>query len=133
MGAPLVQAQWRRRAARATATPKVRAAIQASAEPASVLAARFGTTGQTVYKWKRRDTVPDRSHIPHRLQTTLAPAQEAVVLRKTLLVSIDDLLARAIGLEPMAPSMARSGSFSTRASRVLVWTGVCVGMGWQSA
>ena len=103
----------------ATTTPKVRAAIQASAEPASALAARFGTTGQTVYKWKHRDSVHDRSHTPHRLQTTLTPAQEAVavVLRKTLLVSLDDLLALAIGLEPMAPSMARSASCSTRRSQ----------------
>ena len=65
----------------------------------------------------------DRNHTPHHLQTTLTSAQEAVavVLRKTLLVSIDDLLALAIGLEPMVPSMARSGSFSAQASRVLVW------------
>jgi len=46
----------------ATTTPRVRAAIQASTEPASALAARFGTTEQTVYKWKHRDTVHDRSH-----------------------------------------------------------------------
>ena len=98
--------------ARATTTPKVRAAIQASDAPASVLAERFGTTEQTVYKWKHRDSVHDRSHTPHRLQTTLTPAQEAVavVLRKTLLVSIDDLLALAIGPEPMAPPMARCAS-----------------------
>ena len=96
----------------ATTTPKVRAAIQASTEPASTLAERFGTTEQTVYKWRHRDSVHDRSHTPHRLQTTLTPAQEAVavVLRRTLLVSIDDLLALAIGLEPMAPPMARCGS-----------------------
>jgi hypothetical protein len=79
----------------ATTTPKVRAAIQASAEPASALAERFGTTEQTAYKWKQRDSVHDRSHTPHRLQTNLTPAQEAVavVLCKTLLVSLDDLLA----------------------------------------
>ena len=41
----------------------------------------------------------DPSLMPHRLQTTLTPAQVAVavavavVLRKTLQVSIDDLLA----------------------------------------
>ena len=79
----------------ATTTPKVRAAIQASLEPASVLAERFGTTEQTIYKWRHRDSVLDRSHTAHRLQTTLTPAQEAVAvaLRKTLLVSLDDLLA----------------------------------------
>ena len=98
--------------ARATTTPKVRAAIKVSTEHASALAERYGTTEQTVYKWRYRDSVHDRSHTPHRLQTTLTPAQEAVAvaLRRALLVSIDDLLALAIELEPMAPSMARSGS-----------------------
>jgi transposase-like protein len=66
----------------ATTTPKVRAAIQASDAPASVLAERFGTTEQTVYKWKHRDSVHDRSQTPHRLQTTLTPAQEAVSTAK---------------------------------------------------
>lgn len=79
----------------ATTTPKVRADIQASDEPAWVLAERHGTTEQTVYKWRHRDSVEDRSHTPHRLQTTLTPAQEAVAvaLRRTLQVSLDDLLA----------------------------------------
>ena len=53
----------------ATTTPKVRAATQARDEPASVLAERFGTTEQTVYKWKHRVTVHDRSHTPYRLQS----------------------------------------------------------------
>lgn len=93
----------------ATTTPKVRAAIQASGEPASALAARFGTTEQTVYKWKHRDSVHDRSHTPHRLQTTLTPAQEAVAvaLRTTLLVSLDDLLA--VVREFLNPNASRSG------------------------
>ena len=93
----------------AATTPKARAAIQASAESASTLAERFGTTEQTVYKWKHRDTVHDRSHTPHRLQTTLTPAQEAVAvaLRTTLLVSIDDLLA--VVREFLNPNVSRSG------------------------
>ena len=96
----------------ATTTPKVRATIQASDAPASHLAERFGTTEQTVYKWRHRDGVWDRSHTPKRLQTTLTPAQEAVAvaLRRTLLVSLDDLLALAIVLEPMAHK-ARCASF----------------------
>ena len=51
----------------------------------------------------------DRGHKPHRLQTTLTPAQEAVavVLRKTLLVSIDDL--PAVVREFLTPDVARSG------------------------
>ncbi len=53
----------------ATTTPRVPAMIQASAEPARVLAERFGTTGQTIWTWRKRSTVQDRSHTPHRLQS----------------------------------------------------------------
>ena len=93
----------------ATTTPKIRAVIQASNEPAWVLAERHGTTEQTVWKWRKRDSVHDRSHTPHRLQTTLTPAQEAVAvaLRKTLLVSLDDLLA--VVREFLNPNVSRSG------------------------
>ena len=93
----------------ATTTPKVRSAIQASDEPAWVLAEKFGTTEQTVYKWRHRDTVHDLSHTPHRLQTTLTPAQEAiaVALRTSLLLSLDDLLA--VVREFLNPDVSRSG------------------------
>ncbi len=57
----------------ATTTPKVRAAIQASDEPAWVLAERYRVSEQTVWKWRKRDDVHDLSHPPHRLQTTLTP------------------------------------------------------------
>jgi hypothetical protein len=93
----------------AMTTPKVLAVIPASDEPASVLAERFGTMEQTIYKWRHRDSVLDRSHTAHRLQTTLTPAQEAVAvaLRKTLLVSLDDLLA--VVREFLNPDVSRSG------------------------
>ena len=93
----------------ATTTPKVRAAIQSSDDAGTVLAERFGVTPQTIYKWRKRDSVEDRSHTPHRLQTTLTPAQEAVavVLRRTLLVSLDDLLA--VVREFLNPNASRSG------------------------
>jgi hypothetical protein len=70
----------------AMTTPTVRSTIQASGEPASVLAQRFGTTEQTIYKWRHCDSVHDRSHTAYRLQTTLTrgtrgrrgcPAQDA--------------------------------------------------------
>src|SRR6056297_2635709 len=74
----------------ATTTPKVRAAIKASEEPAWVLADRYGISEQTVWKWRKRDDVHDLSHTPHKLQTTLTPAQEAlaVALRTTLLLPL---------------------------------------------
>ena len=78
----------------ARTTPAVRAEIAASSESARVLAQRHGITEQTVYKWTKRDSVHDRSHTAHHLQTQLTPAQEIVVvhLRRALLLPLDDLL-----------------------------------------
>ncbi len=58
----------------ATTTPKIRAVIQASTEPAWMVAERYGISEQTVWKWRKRDSTHDRSHTPHLLQTTLTPA-----------------------------------------------------------
>jgi transposase InsO family protein len=93
----------------ATTTPKIRAAIQASTEPAWMVAERYGISEQTVWKWRKRDSVHDRSHTAHRLQTTLTPAQEAVAvsLRTTLLLPLDDLLA--VVREFLSPNTLRSG------------------------
>jgi hypothetical protein len=79
----------------ARTTPAVRAEIAASTERACVLAARYGVTEATIYKWKKRDSFVDKSHTANRLQTTLSAAQEAIVvqLRKTLFLPLDDLLA----------------------------------------
>ena len=62
-----------------------------------------------MWKWRSRDYVHDRSHTPHRLQTTLTPAQEAVAvaLRKALLLPLDDLLA--VVREFLNPHVSRSG------------------------
>jgi hypothetical protein len=70
---------------------------------------RYGISEQTVLKWRHSDSVEDRSHTPHRLQTTLSPFQEsvAVALLKTLLVSLDDLLA--VVQELLNPHVSRSG------------------------
>ncbi len=63
----------------------------------TVLAGQLGVTVETIARWKHRDSMENGCHTPHRLQTTLAPAQEAVVLaiRETLWLSLDDLLAVA--------------------------------------
>jgi transposase InsO family protein len=79
----------------ATTTPARRAYIQSSPQSVAALAAELGVSEDTIRRWKRRDTVADRSHTAHRLQTTLSPAQEAVViaLRQSLWLPLDDLLA----------------------------------------
>nr|WP_265508485.1 hypothetical protein [Paracoccus rhizosphaerae] len=93
----------------ATTPPKIPAAIQASIEPAWKVAERYGISEQTIWKWRSRDRVDGRSHTPHRLQTTLTPAQEAVAvsLRKTLLLPLDDLLS--VVREFLNPHVSRSG------------------------
>jgi len=37
-------------------------------------------TKRTAWKWRKRESAADRSHIPHRLQTTPTPAREAVAV-----------------------------------------------------
>lgn len=94
---------------RARTTPAIRAEIAASTESANKLACRFGVTQGTIYKWKSRESVHDRSHTAHRLQTTLTPAQEAIVvqLRRSLLLPLDDLLA--VTREFICEKVSRSG------------------------
>ena len=93
----------------ARTTPRTRAEIKASTASAAVLAERYNITVATARKWKGRDDVQDRSHRPHRLSTTLTPAQEvlAVELRRTLLLPLDDLLA--VVREFINPHVSRSG------------------------
>jgi len=66
-------------------------------------------TKATVRKWQQREDPQDRSHRPHKLWTTLSAAQESVVgiLRRTLLVPLDDLLV--VVRESIHPLASRSG------------------------
>lgn len=93
----------------ARTTPLIRAEIAASGDSIRTLARRYNLSLATVRKWKRRETFEDRTHCPHRLCTTLSPAQEqlAVELRRTLLLPLDDLLA--VVREFINPKASRSG------------------------
>jgi len=93
----------------ATTTPRVRTEIRLSDEPAAVLADRHHVCLSTIYKWRKRENPHDASHTPHRLQTTLTPAQEmvAVELRRTLRLPLDDLLA--VVREFVNPQATRAG------------------------
>lgn len=51
----------------ARTTSAIRAAIAASGGRAAVLVQRFSITEATVYKWKKRTSVHDAHHTPHRL------------------------------------------------------------------
>ena len=47
----------------ATTTPAIRAKIAASDEPAAVLAARYGVTLDTIYRWRGRTSFEDRPSV----------------------------------------------------------------------
>jgi len=93
----------------AVTTPRIRREIQASTESHVALAARYNVSIDTIRRWRGREDVHDRSHTPHRLQTTLTPAQEVIVveLRRLLLLPLDDLLV--VVREFLNPDVSRSG------------------------
>ena len=93
----------------ARTTPAIRQELRESTKSERELAREYHLNRATVRKWRRRDTGQDASHRPHRLHTTLTPAQELVVieLRKTLLLPLDDLLA--VTREFLNPNVSRSG------------------------
>ena len=93
----------------ARTTPAIRKEIQQASGTLAELAARYHVTVDTIRKWKHRESVEDRPHTAHRLQTTLTPAQEriAVELRKILRPGLDDLLV--VVREFLNPAVSRSG------------------------
>jgi len=93
---------------KARTTPEIRREIQASDLPDTVLAEKYGVHRHTIRKWRKRDSVEDASHRPHRIHATLTPEQEAIVLclRETLLLPLDDLLA--VIRQFIHPDMSRS-------------------------
>lgn len=80
---------------KATTTPALREYIRTCGKPVKTLARELNLNVATVRKWRERENSPDASHRPHRMQTTLSRAQELLVveLRRTLLLSLDDLTA----------------------------------------
>ena len=95
--------------AQARTTPRTRAEIRASSATLDELAKRYNISRATVLKWKHRDSPDDRSHRPHKLNTTLSPVQEAIAveLRCLLLLPLDDLLV--IVREFINPDASRAG------------------------
>jgi transposase InsO family protein len=80
--------------ANATTTPRTRAYIQQSPASAASLARELGISERTVARWRSREDVRDRSHVPHRLSTTMNDWEEAlcVELRRRLNLPLDDIV-----------------------------------------
>ena len=89
-------------------TRKIRAKIQASDEPVWVLAKRCGTTEQTIWKWRKRNSVHDYlycSSIANYFQACAGSYRSCAT--QFILVSLDDLLA--VVREFLNPDVSRSG------------------------
>lgn len=106
--------------AQARTTPRTRAEIKNSTASLLELAKRYNISVATARKWKQRDSPEDLSHRPHKLCTTLTPAQEAiaVAVRSLTLLGLDDLVA--VVREFINP----------RTSHALDWIAACVAMAW---
>jgi hypothetical protein len=76
-------------------TPAIRRELRESTVPTAELARRDHLSKATVRQWRQCEAGADRSHRPVCLQTTRSTAHDAlvVVLRQTLLLPLDDLLA----------------------------------------
>jgi IS30 family transposase len=80
--------------ANATTTPRTRAYIQRSKRKSvAELAAELGVSETTIYRWRSRSSVVDRSHTPKTLATSLSPMEETLVceLRTNLQLPLDDV------------------------------------------
>jgi transposase InsO family protein len=79
----------------ARTTPKIRAEIKASGLTTSQIMEKYNIGWNTATKWKEREDTADKSHRPHKLQTSLTELEELLIvyLRTTLLLPLDDLFA----------------------------------------
>jgi IS30 family transposase len=93
---------------KATTTPAIREYIRTCGKPIKVLARELNRSVATIRKWRGREDAQDASHRPHRMATTLSRTQELLVveLRRTLLLSLDDLTA--IVREHIHPAASRA-------------------------
>ncbi len=93
----------------ATTTPEMREFIQHSSMPVSQLAKILNISEATVRKWRKRDTTANTPNTPHKLNTTLTPMEEYVVvgLRYQLKMPLDRLLKATQTF--INPNVSRSG------------------------
>ncbi|WP_418358489.1 MULTISPECIES: helix-turn-helix domain-containing protein [Shewanella] len=93
----------------ATTTPQMRQFIQQSEYSVSQLAKILNISEATVRKWRKRNSIDNTPNTPHKLNTTLTPMQEYVVvgLRYQLKMPLDRLLS--ITQKFINPNVSRSG------------------------
>ena len=78
----------------ARTSPAIRYEIMHSKLSGTELARKYNISLVTVYKWKNRDNVNDRSHKRHNLLSSLTTTEEEIVkeLREKASLSVDELV-----------------------------------------
>jgi hypothetical protein len=93
---------------RATTTPAIRRAIQASEETNIALAKRYGVNRKTIAKWKARESITDERMGPKKPRASLlTPRDEAIILayRWRTRLALNDAHLR---LGRLMPNLSRS-------------------------
>lgn len=93
----------------ARTSPAIGVEMASSTLSTGALARRFGVSVATASKWKKTPSAHDLSYTVHRLQITLSPAQERLIveLHRTSLMLLNDLLA--VIREFVCETVSRSG------------------------
>ncbi|MGI2171695.1 transcriptional regulator [Shewanella sp. MF05960] len=93
----------------ATTTPEMRQFIQQSDYSVSQLSKILNISEATVRKWRKRDSIDNTPNTPHKLNTTLSPMEEYVMLglRYQLKMPLDRLLT--VTQKFINPNVSRSG------------------------
>ncbi|MCL1152133.1 helix-turn-helix domain-containing protein [Shewanella ulleungensis] len=93
----------------ATTTPEMRQFIQQSDYSVSQLAKILNISEATVRKWRKRESIDNTPNTPHKLNTTLSPMEEYVMLglRYQLKMPLDRLLT--VTQKFINPNVSRSG------------------------
>ncbi|HEY0971639.1 MAG TPA: IS481 family transposase [Gemmatimonadales bacterium] len=92
----------------ATTTARLRTLFQTSAEPATVLARRYGVNPKTVRKWRRRDSVDDWPMGPRQPRSAVLSELEetaVVAFRVQTRLPLDDVF---VALRSSIPALTRS-------------------------
>jgi transposase len=98
--------------ANATTTPRTRSYIQSSQKTAIELAEELGVAVTTIYRWRNRCEVADRSHTRHNLHQSTSLEEEALIagLRRDVGLSIDDItevMNRCLNIKLSSSSVGR--------------------------
>lgn len=103
----------------ARTTPAIREEIKNSNLSYRSLVSKYNVSLDTIYKWKKRESVEDKSHTRHNLLSKVSEVEEEIIieLRTQVRLSLDDItqvMQRCIN-----PQLSRSSIYRAMKRRVV--------------